>query len=441
MSWARHRFPLAVAAGLDGAGLVMLAIAINGLRQSNLAHQQLLLLALTLIYLSLGWLFGSYTLLKLARLRWTQLLLRLGITSAASLVAGALLGWLLRLPPEIGLLHRGSLIPLFTLATLWSALVRLGLRQGQRLAPLPGWQIVALPTEAEAIAREWRRDGASGHPPLPAILSFSPKLWSNQPPHAAIALSSGVAAAANVQQFCQLVVGGGHPVLSLATMAEQELQRIPPRWVGDQWLLFSSRIDGEHSTVQQQLKRFADVVISVLLLVFTSPVLALAAVLIRAQDGGPVIYRQQRTGLLGQPFAVVKLRTMVPQAERGEALWATEHDARITPIGRWLRRTRVDELPQLINVLRGEMSLIGPRPERPELEECLEAEIPNYRLRHWVRPGLSGWAQVNMPYTASVEDSELKLSYDLFYLRNSGLWLDLLILAKTIKIVLKAAGR
>jgi lipopolysaccharide/colanic/teichoic acid biosynthesis glycosyltransferase len=138
---------------------------------------------------------------------------------------------------------------------------------------------------------------------------------------------------------------------------------------------------------------------------------------------------------------VLKLRTMVPQAERGEALWATEDDARITPIGRWLRRTRLDELPQLINVLRGEMSLIGPRPERPELEDRLEAEIPNYRLRHWVRPGLSGWAQVNMPYTASVEDSELKLSYDLFYLRNAGLWLDLLILVRTIKIVLKAAGR
>jgi lipopolysaccharide/colanic/teichoic acid biosynthesis glycosyltransferase len=224
-------------------------------------------------------------------------------------------------------------------------------------------------------------------------------------------------------------------------MAEQELQRIPPRWVGDQWLLFSCRIDGEHSTVQQQLKRFADVVISVLLLLVTSPILALAALLIRAQDGGAVIYQQQRTGLLGQPFAVLKLRTMVPQAERGEALWASEQDARITPVGQWLRRTRLDELPQLINVLRGEMSLIGPRPERPELEGRLEAEIPNYRLRHWVRPGLSGWAQVNMPYTSSVEDSELKLSYDLFYLRNAGLWLDLLILAKTIKIVLKAAGR
>ena len=332
MSWARHRFPLAVAAGLDAAGLVLLAITINGLRQSNLADQQLLLLALVLMYLSLGWLLGSYTLLKRSRLRWTQLLLRVGLTSGTSMAAGALLGWLLRLPPEVGLLHRGSLIPLFGLLTAWSALVRLALRRGERLHPLPGWQIVALEKEGPAIAEEWGRGTSGSSLAPPTILHLSPTLWATDGPSTAIALSSGVAAAANVQQFCQLVVGQGHPVLSLAAMAEQELQRIPPRWVGDQWLLFSSRIDGERSTVQQQLKRFADVVISVLLLV-TSPILALAALLIRLQDGGAVIYRQQRTGLLGQPFAVLKLRTMVPQAERGEALWASERDARITPVG------------------------------------------------------------------------------------------------------------
>ena len=439
MNWGRHRLPLALAAGLDAAGLITAALTVNGLRQSSVANQQLLLLALVLIYLSLGWLFGSYTLLKLARLRWIQLLLRLVITSAASIVAGALLGWLLRVPPDITLLHRGSLIPLFSLITFWSALVRLGLRQSQHLPSRPAWQIVALPQEVAAIAREWRR--SYGSTPPPPILPFSSTLWERDAPNTSIAVSGGVAAAANVQQFCQEVVGQGHPVLSLAAMAEQELQRIPPHWVGDQWLLFSSRIDGTNSTFEQQLKRFADVVISIVLLVMTSPVVALAALLIRAQDGGAVIYRQQRTGLLGQSFTVLKLRTMVPLAETGSAQWAAEQDARITTIGQWLRRTRLDELPQLINVLRGEMSLIGPRPERPELEERLEAEIPNYRLRHWVRPGLSGWAQVNMPYTSSIEDSELKLSYDLFYLRNSGLWLDLLIMVKTIKIILKAAGR
>ena len=276
---------------------------------------------------------------------------------------------------------------------------------------------------------------------MPLVLEFSPTLWSSDPPSSAIALSSGVVAEANVLQFCENVVGQGHPVISLTALSEQYLQRIPPRWVGDQWLLFSSRIDGEQSNFEQQLKRFADVLLSLVLLLLASPVLALAAGLIWLEDGAAVIYRQQRTGLLGQTFAVLKLRSMVPEAEGEDALWAKEGDDRVTRIGRWLRRTRLDELPQLINVLRGEMSLIGPRPERPELEVKLEAEIPNYRLRHWVRPGLSGWAQVNMPYTSSVEDSELKLSYDLFYLRNASLWLDLLIMAKTIKVVLKAAGR
>lgn len=439
MGWAPSRLPLAVAASLDGAGLVLLAVAINALRRSSLAHQQLLLLTLVLIYLSLGWLFGSYTLLKQPRLRRSRLLLRLATTAGAALVASALLGWLLRASLDITLLHRGSLIPLFALLVPWSALVRLGLRQGRLLNSRPAWQIVALAQEAEAVGREWRRGQSA--PQLPQILQFSPTLWSRDPPDTAIALSSGVAAEADVQQFCEKVVGEGHPVMSLAALAEQYLQRIPPRWVGDQWLLFSSRIDGAQSNFEQQLKRFADVVLSVMLLLLTSPVLALAAGLIRLEDGAPVIYRQKRTGLLGQTFSVLKLRSMVPDAEGEQALWAQRGDGRITRIGRWLRSTRLDELPQLINVLRGEMSLIGPRPERPELEVRLEAEIPNYRLRHWVRPGLSGWAQVNMPYTSSVEDSELKLSYDLFYIRNAGIWLDLLILAKTIKVVLKAAGR
>ena len=121
--------------------------------------------------------------------------------------------------------------------------------------------------------------------------------------------------------------------------------------------------------------------------------------------------------------------------------WTTPNDERITRVGRLLRRTRIDELPQLINVVLGEMSLIGPRPERPELELKLEASIPHYRKRHWMRPGLSGWAQVCAPYASSIEDSELKLSYDLYYLKNFSTWLDLLILFRTIKTVLKVAGR
>ena len=137
----------------------------------------------------------------------------------------------------------------------------------------------------------------------------------------------------------------------------------------------------------------------------------------------------------------MKLRTMTVQPSDAPASWTKRGDHRITAVGTWLRRFRIDELPQLLNVLKGEMSLIGPRPERPEMEQDLERQIPHYRKRHWMRPGLSGWAQVCAPYASSVEDSDLKLSYDLYYLLNFSTWLDLVILFRTIKTVLKAGGR
>jgi len=233
----------------------------------------------------------------------------------------------------------------------------------------------------------------------------------------------------------------GIRISSLVELAEQELQRIPPRWVSNQWMLFSSRIEGSRNTLQKQLKRYADVLISLILLIPSTPLILIASLLVKLQDGGPVLYRQQRTGLLGQPFEIFKIRTMTTSAEESGAQWSQINDQRITRVGRWLRRTRLDELPQLLNVLRGDMSLVGPRPERPQLEVKLEEAIPNYRLRHWIRPGLSGWAQVNMPYSSNIKEAELKLSYDLYYLSNSNIWLDLLILFKTIKVILKATGR
>jgi lipopolysaccharide/colanic/teichoic acid biosynthesis glycosyltransferase len=442
--WLRHRRQLALAAALDALGVMVLAVAIDESRNGLIATQLGLLLALIGIYWSLGWLFGSYTLLKERRLHRIQLGVRVVITSLATISAGALLGWLMRAGPEVSLLHRGSLLPLFGLAALWSAAVRLMLVRLRTHQPAPGWEVVALPAEIESIRQEWTRMGAAE---LPRIQSFHD--WPFQPDGSrrqapcgmGVALTPGVLAQPDVLGCCEVLAARGLPILSLAQLAERELQRIPPGWVGDQWLLFSDRIEGERAGFQKQLKRFADVLVSLLLLLLTAPLLGLAALLIRLGDGGPVFYVQCRTGLLADPIRVIKLRTMVPDAETDQAVWADQGDHRITPIGRWLRRTRLDELPQLLNVLKGEMSLIGPRPERPELEEALEREIPNYRLRHWIRPGLSGWAQVNMPYTSTVEDAELKLSFDLFYLRNSSIWLDLLILLKTVKIVLKAAGR
>ena len=443
MPWARHRLPLFAAALLDAVGLIALALGLTyGLRDGirELPPQLGSLLVLVLIYCSLGWLFGSYTLLKLRKPTWMQVFTRLGSTAMASMTVAAAYSYVFRLQITSSLFFRSSLIPLFMLLALWSAVVRLALRSHWPENQQARWHIVALQNEIPLLQNEWKQgQGASALPtitdlrsgPAPAEIADSE----------ALALSAGVINDPALKLFCQEAVNRGQPVHSVVELAEQELQRIPCRWVDNQWLLFSGGIDGQRSTPQKQLKRYADVVVSLALLLISSPLLLLACVLVKLQDGGAMIYRQQRSGLLGQPFNVLKIRTMSSDAERGGAQWAQTNDQRITPVGYWLRRTRLDELPQLINVLRGEMSLIGPRPERPDLEHTLEEEIPNYRLRHWMRPGLSGWAQVNMPYASSIADSELKLSYDLFYLRNATIWLDLLILFKTIKIVLKAAGR
>jgi exopolysaccharide biosynthesis polyprenyl glycosylphosphotransferase len=443
MPWARPRIPLFLAAWLDAAGVLVLGTLITQSYSPALVqghHQSGGLFILVLIYCSLGWLFGSYTLLKLRQVTWTQATTRLGITCAASVASAAVVSYIFRLQISNILFFRSTLIPLFVLAGLWSGLVRWVFRSHWPTSQRPRWQIVALKGELSSLKQEWSMTQPMGA--LPAVMDLDPDQASTGPTIAeSLALSPGVINQAGMQAFCQLAVEQGHPVHSLVEMAEQELQRIPPRWIGNQWLLFSGGIDGQRTNLQKQLKRYADVVISLLLLLITSPLLLCAMALVKLQDGGSVIYQQRRSGLLGIPFNVLKIRTMSLNSEPFGAQWAQNEDKRITPVGQWLRRTRIDELPQLINVLKGEMSLIGPRPERPDLEQILEQKIPNYRLRHWMRPGLSGWAQVNMAYASSIDDSETKLSYDLFYLRNATLWLDLLILFKTIKIILKAAGR
>ena len=156
-------------------------------------------------------------------------------------------------------------------------------------------------------------------------------------------------------------------------------------------------------------------------------VLIISIILIYLDDPGPVFFMQERSGWMGAPFVVFKLRTMHVQSQNAPVKWTEKGDKRITRLGWILRRFRIDELPQLINVLKGDMSLIGPRPELPEIEKTLERKIPYYRMRHWMRPGLSGWAQVCAPYASSIADSDLKLSYDLFYLKNFSIWLDMMI--------------
>lgn len=189
------------------------------------------------------------------------------------------------------------------------------------------------------------------------------------------------------------------------------------------------------------LKRLLDLLVAAAGLVLFAPLFAALAWLIVLDSPGPVFYRQTRIGLLGAPYVMWKFRSMRRDAEEaGAARWAGAEDPRVTGIGRWMRRWRVDELPQLYNVLKGDMSLVGPRPERPAFVQELRSLIPYYDLRHTIRPGITGWAQVRFRYGASVEDAEVKLQYDLYYLKHLSLAFDLRIILHTIRVVLQGAG-
>ncbi len=220
---------------------------------------------------------------------------------------------------------------------------------------------------------------------------------------------------------------------------EQHLGRINLDRLDERWLTYA---DGfASSTWSVVAKRVMDILVSLAVMVLTLPLMLITALLIKLDSKGPVFYRQERVGLNGRPFTLFKFRSMKVDAEAGgRPRWASQKDPRVTRLGGFIRSTRIDELPQLINVLRGEMSFVGPRPERPHFVEQLAEVIPFYHERSYVKPGITGWAQVNFPYGASVEDARQKLSYDLYYVKNRSLFLDILILFSTVRVILFREG-
>ena len=230
--------------------------------------------------------------------------------------------------------------------------------------------------------------------------------------------------------------------VSLISDLYQEIYRkIPVEYIDPIWALYEMQNRLVFKRFDLGLKRLLDLVLLAVGLLFLAPLFPLVALATRLDSSGPIFYRQTRCGRAGKPFSIIKFRTMVSDAEKdGKPQWATKDDCRITRVGRFLRKTRLDELPQLFNVLRGEMSIIGPRPERPEFVEQLQQEIPFYRTRLMVKPGLTGWAQIQYHYGNTVEDALIKLQYDFYYLRYWSLWLDLYIIFRTFSVVLKFKG-
>jgi sugar transferase (PEP-CTERM system associated) len=231
----------------------------------------------------------------------------------------------------------------------------------------------------------------------------------------------------------------GIPVLDLAGSFERAKGEVPIDSLKSSWLVYG--LGFVQGGMRSAVKRAFDIVVSLFLLVLASPVMLLTAIAIKLDSRGSVIYRQERVGLHGNTFMCLKFRSMSVDAEKdGVARWATKNDARATRVGTYLRKFRIDELPQLFSVLRGEMSLVGPRPERPAFVRQLQQEIPFYDIRHSVKPGVTGWAQVRYTYGASVEDARKKHQFDLYYVKNHSLFLDLIILLETVSVVLFHEG-
>ncbi len=233
----------------------------------------------------------------------------------------------------------------------------------------------------------------------------------------------------------------GITVIDAAAAFAELTGRIPLAHVDSQWFIASGDFASLANSPFHQLQRLLDLGLGTILLLIGAPILLLAALGILLTDGLPVIYRQERVGRFRSPFTLLKLRTMKREAEEEGPCFADRKDPRNLWLGSFLRRWRIDELPQLINVLRGEMSLVGPRPERPGITESLEESIPFFGFRYSVRPGLTGWAQVNQPYCAEIGEHRIKLEYDLYFLRSHGLTMYVLVLVKTLGALVFRAGR
>lgn len=231
----------------------------------------------------------------------------------------------------------------------------------------------------------------------------------------------------------------GIEILDLPAFFEQQTGILPLESTNASWMIFSEGFS--QGSGRDVVKRIFDLLVSGTFLLLLSPLMLLTAILIKLESRGPVFYTQERVGQFGQPFTIFKFRSMRTDAEKeGAPVWARQNDNRTTRVGRFIRRTRIDELPQTLNVFVGHMSFVGPRPERPYFVNELAEQIPYYHARHSVKPGITGWAQVKFPYGASVEDAMNKLQYDLYYVKNHSLFLDLMILLQTAQVVVLGKG-
>jgi len=350
---------------------------------------------------------------------------------------------------------RGVMPVAYLIFAVWAPIWRLYAARYQHLqAGKARWLVAGTSEKAARLFRDFQKahaeaelsflsdDSPNPDDPLPGVIGTLDDLetvlrqeWSGVIVAPISPLSEGL-----IQRLMKARFSGLR-VYDLSDFYEQRWFKVPVMHTQRGWLLFAHGFDLLHSALALRLKRLLDIVVSVILLIACAPIMIIVAIAVRLESRGPALFRQTRTGLNGKEFEILKFRSMYVGAEKAGPQWASAQDPRVTKSGRLLRVLRLDELPQLMNVIKGEMSFIGPRPERPVFVRELEKQIPFYDLRQLVRPGITGWAQVMYTYGASMDDALEKLQYDLYYIKNYSLLLDFAILLKTLRVVMLGRGR
>ena len=417
----------------------------------------LILFGATQFALVMAFMYAVVGLYRPKRISLTAAIVR----TAVALVCG---GYVTSLTPRV-VADRGYIEQLIPAAIAYLcvglAVVRLGFHLMRRSSGLPRVLILGTGEEAHAIAADLRMPGRAARTlvgfypafddaPLLAAPTGDSKVFSRE------SSLTDLVSRYDIQEIIVAVKeqrGGAIPmdellacrirgvsVLDLAAFCEKTKWEVPIDSLKGSWLIYGHGF--VQGTMRRFIKRVFDIVCSLLLLTVFSPVMLLTMIAIWLDSPGAIVYRQPRVGLGGRVFTCLKFRSMRNDAEHdGVARWATKDDPRITRVGAFIRKTRIDELPQLFSVLWGEMSLVGPRPERPGFVEQLKQDIPFYELRHSVKPGVTGWAQVRYHYGASMEDARRKHQFDLFYVKNNSLVLDILVLIETVSVVLFHEGQ
>ncbi|MGA8262206.1 MAG: sugar transferase [Arenicellales bacterium] len=381
-----------------------------------------------------------------------RLALKTGIGVVASMGIFAVVSYTTKAPEAASIFWRGTLLVGFALFFVWATVSRLffsnvSFQQGDRRV----WGAVGEPEYVDALAQAVNQERVTGRLSILArdweSLKGKEKMRELRDHLDRDGLAGLIVATQKplprevVKTLLDMKMTKGLRIYDLVDFYEQYLYKLPVLHVGESWFALSQGFSLMHKTIQYRIKRMTDILLAVLALTLTLPLSLVVALVIKLDSKGPVIYRQRRVGLNAVPFELYKFRTMIEDAEKEGPAWAASDDPRVTRVGRVLRLTRMDELPQVWNVIKNEMSFIGPRPERPEFVSQLEQEIPYYDLRYVVKPGITGWAQVMYPYGSSVRDALEKLQYDLFYIKNYSLLLDAIIVLKTIRLVLVRGGR